>query len=181
MKIEKTDLSGVLLITPEIFEDERGYFYESFNKKKFEEITKSKFDATQDNQSYSHQGILRGIHFQTQPLAQAKLIQVLEGEIFDVAVDLRNDSNTYCKWVSINLSSSNHQQLFIPKGFGHAFLTISKTAKVMYKVDQNYSKDHEKVIRYDDPMLKINWPLDNIKLSTKDQNAEFISENVKYF
>lgn len=181
MQISQTAIDGVLIIKPRLFEDPRGYFFESYNQKEFNLAVNQDYHFVQDNQSMSSQGTLRGIHFQTEPMAQAKLVQVLEGEIYDVAVDLRKDSLTYCKWVSVKLSKSNQQQLFIPEGFGHAFLTISSSANVMYKVNKYYSKEHEKAIRYDDPKLNIKWPLDNIKLSTKDKNASFISENVKYF
>lgn len=181
MQISKTPIDDVYVITPRIFEDSRGYFFESYNQKQFNSVTKLDYNFVQDNYSMSSKGTLRGIHFQTKPMAQAKLVQVLEGEIYDIAVDLRRDSDTYCQWISVILSSSNHQQLFIPEGFGHAFLTTSKIARVMYKVNKHYSKQHEKVIRYDDPKLKIKWPLNEIKLSVKDKNAGFISESTKYF
>ena len=181
MQISKTTIDGVLILEPKIFEDSRGYFFESYNQKKFNLAHNQDYCFVQDNQSISSRGTLRGIHFQIEPMAQAKLIQVLEGEIYDVAVDLRKDSKTYCQWVSVKLSSFNHHQLFIPEGFGHAFLTISDTAKIMYKVSKHYSKEHEKVIRYDDPKLNIEWPLDDIKLSIKDKNAGFISDSIKYF
>ena len=181
MQVSKTTIEGVRIIEPKIFEDSRGYFFESYNQKKFNLANSQDYRFVQDNQSISSRGTLRGIHFQMEPMAQAKIVQVLEGEIYDVAVDLRKDSKTYCQWVSVKLSSSNHYQLFIPEGFGHAFLTMSHTAKIMYKVSKHYSKEHEKVIRYDDPKLNIEWPLDDIKLSIKDKNAGFISDSITYF
>ena len=181
MKIKNTDLDEVLLITPEIFKDTRGYFYESFNKRKFEQITKLKFDIIQDNQSYSAQGTLRGIHFQTDSYAQAKLVRVISGEVYDLAVDLRKESKNYCKWTGVYLSAEKHNQLFIPEGFGHAFLVISSYATVSYKVNNDYSPDYECCIRYDDPKLNIKWPTDNIILSTKDKQGEYIQEDSIYF
>ena len=181
MKIEKTDLDEVLLITPEIFEDQRGYFYESFNKRRFEEITKLEFDVIQDNQSSSEQGTLRGIHFQIEPYAQAKLVRVISGEVYDLAIDLRKESKNYCKWTGVYLSSEKHNQLFIPKGFGHAFVVISSAATVGYKVNNDYSPDHERCIKYDDPKLNIKWPLDNFVLSPKDKLGEYIRETSSYF
>jgi dTDP-4-dehydrorhamnose 3,5-epimerase len=181
MKIENTRLDELLLITPEIFKDNRGYFYESFNKRKFEQITKLKFDIRQDNQSYSAQGTLRGIHFQTDSYAQAKLVRVISGEIYDLAVDLRKESKNYCKWTGVYLSAEKHNQLFIPEGFGHAFLVISSHATVSYKVNNDYSPDYERCIRYDDPKLNIKWPSDNIILSSKDKRGENIQEDSIYF
>ena len=181
MKIENTDLDEVLLITPEIFKDNRGYFYESFNKRKFEQITKLKFDIRQDNQSYSDQGTLRGIHFQTDSYAQAKLVRAISGEIYDLAVYLRKESKNYCKWTGVYLSAEKHNQLFIPEGFGHAFLVISSYATVSYKVNNDYSPDYERCIRYDDPKLNIKWPSDDIILSPKDKQGEYIQEDSIYF
>ena len=129
MKVKSTSIKDVLLITPEIFEDSRGHFFESFNEKEFSSIIGRSFLSVQDNQSYSLFGTLRGIHLQKAPMAQAKIVRVLEGEIFDVAVDLREDSNTYCEWIGEYLSSDNNQQLYIPEGFGHAFVVTSKNAR----------------------------------------------------
>ena len=176
MKIDDTKLDGVCIITPNIHEDTRGYFYESFNKIKFEKIAKLKFDIIQDNQSYSSQGTLRGIHYQTYPFAQAKLVRVLAGEIYDVAVDLRRESKSYCKWIGVTLSQEEHNQLYIPEGFGHAFLVVSPYAIVSYKVNNNHSPEHERCIRYDDPKLNITWPTGNFKLSDKDSNGLFIDD-----
>ena len=176
MKIDDTKLDGVCIITPNIHEDTRGYFYESFNKIKFESIAKLKFDVIQDNQSYSSRGTLRGIHYQTHPFAQAKLVRVLAGEIYDVAVDLRRESKNYCKWVGVTLSQEKHNQLYIPEGFGHGFLVVSSYAIVSYKVNNDYSPEHERCIRYDDPKLNIKWPRGNFKLSDKDSSGLFIDD-----
>lgn len=181
MKIDNTDLEGVFLLTPEIHKDNRGYFYESFNKKKFEKTTNLKFDIIQDNQSFSSQGTLRGIHFQTHPFAQAKLVRVLFGEVYDIAVDLRRESDSYCKWTGVNLSAEKHNQLFIPEGFGHAFLVVSSHAIVSYKVNNDYSPGHERCIRYDDPRINIKWPSINFKLSNKDSDGEFINDHHDFF
>ena len=181
MRVDNTDLEGVFLITPKIYKDPRGYFYESFNKGKFEKIAKLKFDVVQDNQSSSTQGTLRGIHFQTHPYAQAKLVRVLVGEVYDVAVDLRRESNNYCRWTGVHLSAEKHNQLYIPEGFGHAFLVVSSYAIVSYKVNNDYSPEHERCIRYDDPNLNIKWPTTNFKLSDKDSSGDFINDQQNFF
>ena len=181
MKIDATDLSDVLLITPAIHKDSRGYFYESFNEDKFFKLTGINFRPVQDNQSYSKQGTLRGIHFQTNPMQQAKLVHVIEGEIFDIAVDLRRESPSYCKWIGQYLSSENHRQLYIPEGFGHAFLVTSVEAKVMYKVNNYYSPKHECTIKYDDPKLDIRWPDMKFRLSDKDTDADYLHDESNFF
>ena len=181
MKVDATDLRDVLLITPDIHKDNRGYFYESFNEDKFLKLTGINFKPVQDNQSFSKQGTLRGIHFQTNPMQQAKLIHVIEGEVFDIAVDLRRDSSSYCKWIGKYLSSENHHQLYIPEGFGHAFLVISDEAKVMYKVNNYYSPKHECSIKYDDPKLDIKWPNMSFHLSDKDNQADYLNDESNYF
>ncbi len=181
MKVDATDLRDVLLITPDIHKDNRGYFYESFNEDKFLKLTGINFKPVQDNQSFSKQGTLRGIHFQTNPMQQAKLVHVIEGEVFDIAVDLRRDSSSYCKWIGKYLSSENHHQLYIPEGFGHAFLVISDEAKVMYKVNNYYSPKHECSIKYDDPKLDIKWPNMSFHLSDKDNQADYLNDESNYF
>ncbi|MEK9976638.1 MAG: dTDP-4-dehydrorhamnose 3,5-epimerase [Gammaproteobacteria bacterium] len=181
MKIDATDLSDVLLITPSIHTDNRGFFCESFNEEKFFKLTGINFRPVQDNQSYSKQGTLRGIHFQTNPMQQAKLVHVIEGEIFDIAVDLRRESPSYCKWVGKYLSSENHRQLYIPEGFGHAFLVTSEEARVMYKVNNYYSPKHECSIKYDDPKLDIKWPDMKFHLSDKDAQADYLHDESNFF
>lgn len=181
MKVKSTSIKDVLLVTPEIFEDSRGHFFESFNTKKISSITGRSFLSVQDNESYSSLGTLRGIHFQCAPMAQAKIVRVLDGEIFDVAVDLRKESSTYCKWIGEYLSSENNHQLYIPEGFGHAFVVTSKNARVSYKVNNYYSPDHEHSIKFDDPTLDIKWPDVEFNLSDKDSQAGYISSVSNFF
>lgn len=175
MKIEKTFIKDLVIVEPTIFGDERGYFFESYSKNKFEDLGIN-IDFVQDNQSFSKKGTLRGLHYQNPPFAQTKLVRVLEGEIIDVAVDLRKDSPTYGKAFSVLLSSENKKQLLVPQGFAHGFSVISETASVMYKCDQFYNKASEGGIKYDDPSLNIDWGmnLEDAIVSEKDQVLPFI-------
>jgi dTDP-4-dehydrorhamnose 3,5-epimerase len=168
MKIQDSKLPEVKIIEPVIFKDDRGYFFESFNQNNFNHLLKANLSFVQDNQSYSKYGVLRGLHYQTEPFSQGKLVRVIYGEVFDVAVDIRKDSETYGRWVGEILSSNNFKQLWIPEGFAHGFLTLSNTAIVSYKTTNYYSKDHEINIRFD--TFNIDWPKLNINyiLSTKD-------------
>ncbi|BFM42290.1 dTDP-4-dehydrorhamnose 3,5-epimerase [Flavobacterium sp. CFS9] len=170
MKVEKTNIKDLLIIEPVIIEDERGYFFESYNKARFID-SGIDIEFVQDNQSFSKKGTLRGLHYQNPPFAQTKLIRVLEGEIVDVVVDLRKKSATYGKFFSILLSAENKKQLFIPQGFAHGFSVISETASVMYKCDQFYNKASEGGIKFDDPSLNIDWGMDlkEAIVSEKDQ------------
>lgn len=181
MKVIPSKIDDVLIIEPTIHSDKRGYFFESFNQKILNKFLNKPFTPIQNNQSYSKKGTLRGIHYQKNPMAQAKLVRVVEGEIFDVAIDLRKKSPTFCKWVGKYLSSENKNQLFIPEGFGHAFLVISEFASVLYKVNNFYSKENEMTIRYNDPKFSIRWPLDNFNHSKKDSNADFIDDSSNLF
>ena len=170
-------LDGVLLITPKVFEDERGFFYESWNKKIFNKVSETNF--LQDNHSRSNKGVLRGLHYQLNPYAQDKLVRCTVGNIFDVAVDLRIDSKTYKEWAGIELNEINKSLLWIPKGFAHGFLTLSDIAEVQYKTTEYWFRDNEKTIRWNDPHLNIKWPIEklngvNLKLSNKDFNAATI-------
>lgn len=169
MIIEKTAIQDLVIIQPTVFEDSRGYFFEAYNQAKFLEngIT---YQFIQDNQSFSKRGVIRGLHLQINPFAQAKLVRVLEGEILDVAVDLRKDSPTYGQHFSVILSADNKKQLMVPHGFAHGFSVLSDTASVLYKVDQVYHKESERGIRYDDPSLAIDWQLDpkEVIVSEKD-------------
>ena len=169
MTIEKTPIQDLVIITPAVFEDSRGYFFEAYNQAQFHE-NGIKYQFIQDNQSFSRCGVIRGLHLQINPFAQAKLVRVLEGEILDVAVDLRKNSPTYGQHFSVVLSAENKKQLMVPHGFAHGFSVLSETASVMYKVDQLYHKDSERGIRYDDPTLAIDWQLDSkeIIVSEKD-------------
>ncbi|MFV5702392.1 dTDP-4-dehydrorhamnose 3,5-epimerase [Flavobacterium sp. XS2P12] len=169
MTIEKTAIADLVIITPTVFEDSRGYFFEAYNQAKFLE-NGIEYQFIQDNQSFSKRGVIRGLHLQINPFAQAKLVRVLEGEILDVAVDLRKNSATYGQHFSVVLSADNKKQLMVPHGFAHGFSVLSETASVLYKVDQLYHKESERGVRYDDPTLAIDWQLDpkEIIVSEKD-------------
>lgn len=159
MNIEQTPIQDLVIITPTVFEDERGYFMESYNKTKLKDL-EINIEFVQDNQSFSKKGTLRGLHYQNPPYAQTKLVRVLEGEIIDVAVDLRKDSPTYGQSFAIQLTAENKKQLLVPQGFAHGFSVISETAVVMYKCDQFYDKASEGGIRFDDATLNIDWGMD---------------------
>ena len=159
MTIETTPIQDLLIINPTVFEDARGYFFEAYNQEKLAALGVT-IDFVQDNQSFSKRGTLRGLHYQNPPYAQTKLVRVLQGEIIDVAVDIRKDSPTYGQHFAIRLSAENKKQLFIPHGFAHGFSVISETAVVMYKCDQFYNKESEGGIRFDDPSLNIDWGMD---------------------
>lgn len=177
MKIINTALPEVKLIEPDVFGDNRGWFYESYSKQKLKELGIDT-DFVQDNRSYSKEkGTLRGIHFQKTPMAQAKLISCTKGKILDVAVDLRKGSPTYLKWVSVELNDENKHMLFIPKGFGHGFVTLTEDVEVLYKVDEYYSKEHDRSIRFDDAQLDIEWNTENPVLSEKDKQAPLLSNS----
>lgn len=172
MKIKETPLKDCYIIEPTIFEDERGYFYEKFNEKKFEELTGLNGHFVQDNISKSSYGVLRGVHLQKGEHAQAKLVSCLEGKVFDVAVDLRQDSPTFGKWFGIELTPENKLQLYVPRGFGHGFSVLSEKAVFAYKCDNFYHKESEGSVIWNDPDLNINWklPVDDVILSDKDKN-----------
>lgn len=176
MQVEETKLKGCFIITPAVFKDSRGHFFESFNKSKFEALTKTNGDFVQDNQSFSTYGTVRGLHMQVGDSAQAKLVRVLAGEVLDVAVDLRPDSDTYGEWFSIRLSAENNLQLYIPRGFAHGFSVLSETAVFAYKCDNYYDKAAEAGIRFDDTALDIDWgvPAEAMKLSEKDLELPFL-------
>jgi len=159
MNIEQTFIKDLVILTPDVFEDERGYFFESYNKNKLSDLGIN-IDFVQDNQSFSQKGTLRGLHYQNPPFAQTKLVRVLQGTIMDVAVDLRKDSATYGKHFGLLLSAENKKQLLVPQGFAHGFSVLSETAVVMYKCDQFYNKQSEGGIRYDDETLNIDWGMD---------------------
>lgn len=177
MKIEETFIKDLVIVEPIVFGDERGYFFESYSKTKFEDLGIN-IEFIQDNHSFSKKGTLRGLHYQNPPFAQTKLIRVLDGEIVDVVVDLRKNSSSYGKSFSVKLSAENKKQLLVPKGFAHGFSVISETASVMYKCDQNYNKSSEGGIRFDDPSLNIDWGinLSDAIVSEKDQILPFIEE-----
>jgi dTDP-4-dehydrorhamnose 3,5-epimerase len=169
MTVEKTFIQDLVIITPRVFEDSRGFFYEAYNQAKFHE-NGIMYQFIQDNQSFSKRGVIRGLHLQIDPFAQAKLVRVLQGEILDVAVDLRKNSATYGQYFSVVLSADNKKQLMVPHGFAHGFAVLSETASVMYKVDQLYNKESERGIRYDDATVAIDWQVEanEIIVSEKD-------------
>ena len=169
MKVTPTAIADVLLIEPKVFGDERGFFYESFNERAFREATGVTLPFVQDNHSKSARGVLRGLHYQTQQ-AQGKLVRVVAGEVFDVAVDIRRDSPTYGQWVGEVLSGDNKRQLWVPPGLAHGFLVLSETAEFLYKTTNYYAPAHERCIAWDDPTLAIVWPSVSIapQLSAKD-------------
>jgi dTDP-4-dehydrorhamnose 3,5-epimerase len=171
MKATPLAIPDVFLIEPQVFGDERGFFFESFNQAKFEQAIGKKVTFVQDNHSKSSKGVLRGLHYQD-PKPQGKLVRVTQGEVFDVAVDIREDSPTFGKWVAEILSAENKKQLWIPEGLAHGFLVLSETAEFLYKTTDYYAPEHEKCIAWDDPTLNIPWPLGAPpKLSAKDQQG----------
>lgn len=169
MNFISTDIENLIIVEPKIFKDSRGYFFESYNKKHFTERGLD-YNFLQDNESYSSFGTLRGLHFQTGAFAQAKLVRVTEGMVWDVAVDLRPSSITYKNWFGVNLSSENKRMLLIPRGFAHGFIVLSSNATFSYKVDNHYSQENESGIAWNDSTLNIDWklPLQDIILSDKD-------------
>lgn len=169
MTTEKTAIKDLIIIHPSVFTDNRGYFFEAYNQVKFQDHGIG-YKFIQDNQSFSKQGVIRGLHLQLNPFAQAKLVRVLQGEILDVAVDMRKDSSTYGEHVSVVLSADNKKQLMVPPGFAHGFSVLSDTASVMYKVDQPYNKESERGIIYNDDTLNIDWKVEinDVVISDKD-------------
>ena len=178
MKVRKTDIQDLLVIEPEIYGDSRGYFFESFSKKKFEAATGVHADFVQDNESKSAYGVIRGLHFQKDPHAQAKLVRVVRGKVLDVAVDLRPDSPTYGRYHVEELSEDNHLQMFIPKGFAHGFSVLSDEAVLQYKCDGYYNPESEGGIAWNDPDLNIDWgiPAEKVILSAKDKDRQTLKE-----
>jgi len=180
MKVTPFHIADVLLIEPEIFGDDRGFFFESFNQENFKKVTGKKINFVQDNHSKSIKGVLRGLHYQLPPKAQGKLVRVTQGEVFDVVVDLRQTSVTFGKWTGETLSAENKKQIWIPEGFAHGFLTLSDTAEFLYKTTNFYSLEHEHSIIWNDPNIGINWPDINIVLSAKDKAASSFLNSI-YF
>ncbi len=174
MPFTKTEFEGLVLFEPRVFEDVRGYFYESFNERTFAEAG-IEVHFVQDNQAYSQKGVLRGLHYQVEPMMQTKLVRVLQGEVLDVVVDIREDSATFGKWYSHILSAKNKLQMFIPKGFAHGYLVLTETAVFAYKCDNFYSKEHEGGIRPDCPILNIDWGIDFEFVSIADRDRNFPS------
>ena len=177
--VTRTSIDGVLILEPQVFGDERGFFMESFNQSQFETATGLKRTFVQDNHSRSVQGVLRGLHYQTQHV-QAKLVRVTRGSVFDVVVDLRKDSRTYGQWYGVELSAANNKQIWVPEGMAHGFLTLSDEAESQYKTTDYYHPEYEKSLLWNDVQVGIDWPLDRLNvpliLSNKDRNALPFSE-----
>ncbi len=177
MKGVETGLSGLRILEPTVFADERGFFMESFNRARFADLVGRDMDFVQDNHSRSSRGVLRGLHYQLEPHAQGKLIRALRGEIFDVAVDIRPGSATFGQWRGVLLSEENKRQLWIPEGFAHGFLVVSDVADVLYKASSFYAPAAERSIRWDDPAIGIDWPMaGGITLSAKDEAASLLAD-----
>jgi len=178
MKITETKLEGVLIIEPQVFGDSRGWFMETYSKKKTPQIN---CDFVQDNQSFSaKKGTLRGIHFQTSPMEQAKLLRCTRGALMDFAIDLRPDSKTYKQWIGVELSEENKKQIFIPRGFGHAFISLTDDTELLYKTDNYYSPEHDKAILWSDPDIGVDWGTQNPIVSEKDEKAPLLSQIIDY-
>jgi dTDP-4-dehydrorhamnose 3,5-epimerase len=177
MKFIKTNISDVYIIEPSVFEDNRGYFLESFNLEKFEENVYP-INFVQDNESKSSKGVLRGLHFQKPPYEQAKLVRCIEGEVLDIALDIRKNSKTYGQHIAVLLSGDNKRQLFVPRGFAHGFLVLGDTATFAYKVDNNYAPEFDAGIRWNDNELNIQWGMEDsqVIISEKDAVLPFFSE-----
>jgi dTDP-4-dehydrorhamnose 3,5-epimerase len=175
LEVQRTRVPGVLVLKPRVFGDERGFFVESWNQKRFDEAVGEPVRFVQDNQSHSAHGVVRGLHYQLAPAAQGKLVRVTSGRIWDVAVDLRRSSPSVGQWVGVELSAENGLQAWIPAGFGHGFLTLSDSADVLYKSTDFYAPEHERTLRWDDPHVAIQWPLGELRsavtVSPKDAGA----------
>ena len=169
MKKIETPLPGLFIIEPLVFEDNRGYFYESWHKEKYADVGLD-INFVQDNESRSVRGVIRGLHYQLYPCAQAKLVRVVSGAVYDVALDIRKNSPTFMKWFGVELSSNNKKQLFIPHGFAHGFSVLSETAIFSYKCDNPYSKEHERAIHFNDPLLNIDWHIDKSEQMVSDRD-----------
>lgn len=180
MNVIKTNIPDVLVLEPKVFGDERGFFYESFNAKVFEDITGVKTDFVQDNHSKSAKHVLRGLHYQTKQV-QGKLVRAIQGEVFDVAVDVRKSSPTFGQWVGEVLSADNKRMMWVPPGFAHGFLVLSETAEFLYKTTDFYAPEHEQVIVWNDPTIQIKWPLDvEPAVSTKDAAGRQLSNAIVF-
>ena len=182
MKLTPTAIPDVLIIEPRVFGDARGFFYESFNQQAFDAATGTRYQFVQDNHSRSARGVLRGLHYQLPPKAQGKLVRVVRGAVFDVAVDIRRSSPTFGQWVGVELSEDNQRQLWIPPGCAHGFLVLSESADFLYKTTDYYSPEHERAIAWNDPALGVQWPDCGIEpqLSAKDLQASAWAQAVTF-
>ena len=176
MNVIKTDITDVMIFEPKVFGDDRGFFFESFNQRVFEQAIGKQVNFMQDNHSSSSKGVLRGLHYQLAPSAQAKLVRCLSGAIYDVAVDIREGSSTFGQWVGIELSAENKKQIWIPEGFAHGFIALEDGTEILYKTNNYYSKENERAIRWDDSQLAIKWPIDPLIISEKDNQACSLNE-----
>ena len=178
MVMIETPIAGLWVFEPTVYYDERGYFFESYNRRVWAEAG-IETNFVQTNQARSTRGVLRGLHYQVEPMAQTKLVRVVEGEVLDVVVDLREGSPTYGQWYSVRLSTENKRQLYVPRGFAHGYVVLSETAEFVYKCDNYYSKAHEGGIRFDDPALRIDWQFDlsQVIVSEKDRELPFLDEH----
>jgi len=180
MKVTDTSIPDIKIIEPTVFEDERGFFFESFNQKQFEAAIGRNVTFVQDNHSKSKRGVLRGLHYQLPPYVQGKLVRVTQGEVYDVAVDIRESSPTFGNWVGVTLSADNKKQLWIPEGFAHGFMTLSESAELLYKTTNYFSKEADASILWNDPSINIKWPLrDQPFLSNKDASALSLKSSAK--
>mgnify|MGYP001194612007 CR=1 FL=1 len=178
MKFTRQNINDVILIEPKLYNDDRGYFSETFRLDLLQDFVGHKISFVQDSESKSYKGVLRGLHFQSPPFMQAKLVRVIKGNVLDVAVDIRSGSRTFGKHVSVELSAENKKQLFVPRGFAHGFVVLSESAIFSYKVDNYYSKDHDNGVAYNDKDLNIDWRLskEELLISTKDKNQPNLNE-----
>lgn len=180
MNVIKTSIPDVLIFEPRVFGDDRGFFFESFNQRVFEEAVGRVVEFVQDNHSRSSQGVLRGLHYQLAPYAQGKLVRCVVGEVFDVAVDIRKDSPTFGQWVGVNLSAQNKKQLWIPEGFAHGFYTLTEEAEFLYKTTEYYVPESERSLMWNDPDIEIIWPMkDKPLLSKKDISAKYLKDMIR--
>lgn len=176
MNVIKTAIPDVLIFEPKVFGDARGFFFESFNHKLFEEAVGYQVNFVQDNHSKSSKGVLRGLHYQLPPHAQGKLVRCVAGEVFDVAVDIRKRSPTFGQWVGVHLSGENKRQLWIPEGFAHGFVTLTETAEFLYKTTNYYAPQYEGCLAWNDSQINIDWPIKDVLLSGKDQLGLTLSD-----
>ncbi|MCD7879551.1 MAG: dTDP-4-dehydrorhamnose 3,5-epimerase [Candidatus Gastranaerophilales bacterium] len=175
-EFKKLNIPDVVLVIPKVFDDDRGFFLEGYKKSEFK-ANGIYVEFNQDNHSKSSKGVLRGLHYQAAPKAQAKLVRCIQGEIFDVAVDIRRDSDSFGKWVGEKLSAQNKHMLFIPEGFAHGFVVLSETAELLYKASNEFSKEHDRGVRWNDSDINVNWGIDFVPLlSEKDKNQPFLKD-----
>ncbi|EHQ91868.1 dTDP-4-dehydrorhamnose 3,5-epimerase [Desulfosporosinus youngiae] len=176
-EVEKTEIPGVLILAPKVFEDQRGFFYEAYSEKALHEVG-IEFIAKQENHIRNeYVGVIRGLHFQNAPYAQAKIVRCTKGHVADVAVDLRKDSPTYLKWVMVELSARNRKQLYIPKGFAHGVISREPYSEIQYYVDETYCPRADRTVRFDDPLIGVKWDIETPILSAKDQSAPLYKES----